>query len=1250
MDYNSPNRQVPITLNSMQNDALDLAFARHVRQVGLVSPEQISSAMETQSRSLQKGVPIPLPEAMVQMGIITAAQRETLEKKVKEQQAGAHQLGPYRLVKKLGEGGMGAVYLAVDSATSKNVAVKVLPRHFSSNAEFVKRFRREAEMATQLRHPNIVGAFATGEDLGYHYYVMEFCEGETLDSRLKRERTFPVAHALGLILQAAQGLHFAHQQGIVHRDIKPPNLFLMKDGTLKILDLGLSKFVDDPAQSFKTVTGAVLGTPHYISPEQAQGEKDIDGRTDIYSLGATLYHLLTGQTPFDGTTVLEILSKHVNVQLPNPQDLREDLPDPVVQVLQRMMAKSPRDRYRDCGALIDDLEQVIAGRTPKTQMIEEALSTIGPAIRRAGLKRRAPSTTRRIAMVGPSKAPWVAAGSVGAAALLVLAFVLAGRGGEPVEPPPVVKKKAEPPAVAPHSHGDPPPPTPAPRPSPPPEPAFEPRKRPIPAPAPEIPESPIEALTRRLREANPSFDGPVTPTFDGDKIIGLTFTAIGVTDLGPLSGVTTLRTLDVSGRWDEEEKREYLGPLADLAPLRGLALEELHVHHTGVADVSPLRGMPLRVLDVCACRVVVDLEPLRGMMLNWLDVSYTGVKVFDPLRGMPLRTLNVTRARPDDLSFLRSFPLKTTRFDPRPEDDLGFLAEMKTLESINFKTAAEFLRVTPLAPLIPAADDAWKGAVHLLPLVVPSEDAVQGTWKIAEGSLRSDDSSAPGLLMLPYKPPEEYAFRIVFTPDSDVPDVNQILSRGGRAFQWLNGAFKNTSFGFAQVDELDPKLLSPFMIQRPRALEPRKTSTAIVEVRKDAISASVNGERLVIIRPAEHKLKLMSTVKVPDESRLGLLTFMCSAAFHAVDVIELKGKGTLIRTSRPPMPVPPEVALWKNAVDLIAVIDPSRDAIRGIWRKEGGRLVSEPANNGVLRLPYEPPVEYDFRIAFTRTAGKCATAQFLARDGHACFYEMGGYGMTTLGFSNVNGAGSKSNATGSRFSPRDNIRYVSTIQVRRDRVTAFLDDKKVSEWRPEMGTLNLEIGGEWCLDLPTVLGVGNCETLTVFDAIQVREVTGKGRVRTTYSTPMDGAFVKAIPALPADQLKRVLDKLKDLNPAFDPGQARSRIENDRVVELTLPTQKIFDLWPVRGLPFLRKLELGDEKSSVLSDIGCLRGMKLQELGLTNTRVSDLTSLVGMPLLRIQLQGAPIKDYAPLRTIRSLRTVNDQPVADFLKGR
>ena len=165
----------------MSNDALDLAFARHVRTIGLISAEQLNAALQAQARAHQNGKPISVADAMVQLGLVTPAQKESLEKKVKEQQAGVQQLGPYRLTKKLGEGGMGAVYLALDAATQKHVAVKVLPRNLGANPEFVKRFRREAEAAMALRHPNIIGAFAAGEDLGYHYYAMEYCEGKPLD-------------------------------------------------------------------------------------------------------------------------------------------------------------------------------------------------------------------------------------------------------------------------------------------------------------------------------------------------------------------------------------------------------------------------------------------------------------------------------------------------------------------------------------------------------------------------------------------------------------------------------------------------------------------------------------------------------------------------------------------------------------------------------------------------------------------------------------------------------------------------------------------------------------------------------------------------------------------------------------------------------------------------------------------------------------------------------------------------------------
>jgi serine/threonine protein kinase len=409
----------------MADDAFDIAVAQFAKKTGLATADQVVEAMQVQSQHLENGTPITLAEALVKVGVITAAQRENVEKNARAQKSGVQQLLHFRLLKKLGEGGMGAVYLAEDDRNNRKVAVKVLPRQLAANAEFLKRFRREADAAAKLKHPNIVGAYETGQDLGYHFYVMEFCEGEPLDRLLKREGALPYRRATEITLQAAQGLKYAHDQGFIHRDIKPANIFLTKEGASRLLDLGLTKRLEDKEGSFKTVSGAVLGTPHYISPEQAQGEKGVDGRSDIYSLGATYYHLLTGQTPFDGSTLYEILSKHVTALLPNPQDLKEDIPDGVVHVLRRMMAKDPADRYAACGDLLQDLQEVLTGQTPKTLILDPAKSSVAIPKKAAAPKR--PPTVRRTAP--PPQAPRskktlvaVAAGAlvvIGAAILLM---------------------------------------------------------------------------------------------------------------------------------------------------------------------------------------------------------------------------------------------------------------------------------------------------------------------------------------------------------------------------------------------------------------------------------------------------------------------------------------------------------------------------------------------------------------------------------------------------------------------------------------------------------------------------------------------------------------------------------------------------------------------------------------------------------------------------------------------------------------
>ena len=371
----------------------DEDFARAVNQMGAATLEHIEEAKAAQAEAARNGRRLPLADVMVAQGLITPTMRESVEKRLKAQQAGGIQmLGQYKLLKKLGEGGMGAVYLAEDTIAQRQVALKVLSKKHAEDSEFIKRFRREAVATGKLNHANIVSAHTVGEELGHHFYVMEYCEGQTLEETLNRQKLVAWDWAAEIVLQVARGLQHAHDHSFIHRDIKPGNIFVTSDGVAKILDLGMSKDIGQAAQNYSTVSGMALGTPHYVSPEQARGERKLDGRTDIYSLGTTFYHLVTGRAPFEGGTAAVIMAKHINAQVADPRDLCADVPDGVAHIIRKMMAKLPTDRYRDCRVLIADLELVLAGENPSTQAVEAEKSSVAARIQAPSGRRvgRAP--------------------------------------------------------------------------------------------------------------------------------------------------------------------------------------------------------------------------------------------------------------------------------------------------------------------------------------------------------------------------------------------------------------------------------------------------------------------------------------------------------------------------------------------------------------------------------------------------------------------------------------------------------------------------------------------------------------------------------------------------------------------------------------------------------------------------------------------------------------------------------------------
>jgi serine/threonine protein kinase len=348
--------------------------------------------------------------------------------------AGARQLGQYRLIKKLGEGAMGAVFLAEDTVALRNVALKILPKRLAGDGNFLARFQREARATGKLNHANIIAAYDVGEDQGLHYYVMEYAEGESLDRILKRQGYMAWKQALEIAAQVASGLKHAHDHGFIHRDIKPANLLLTPEGTAKILDLGLSKEISDSQSAFTTLSGTTVGTPQYISPEQARGEKKIDGRCDIYSLGATLYHLITGHPPFDGATSAAIMARHLTDAPPNACEIRKSLPPAVAQLIQKAMSKDPAGRFADCGAFRHALEKALkaAGEPAPTAEERSAQHAKSPGTKAARTHKHLSERDERKSSAKRDSSPviWVGVGVVGIAA--ILAFVsLGGKKHEP---------------------------------------------------------------------------------------------------------------------------------------------------------------------------------------------------------------------------------------------------------------------------------------------------------------------------------------------------------------------------------------------------------------------------------------------------------------------------------------------------------------------------------------------------------------------------------------------------------------------------------------------------------------------------------------------------------------------------------------------------------------------------------------------------------------------------------------------------
>jgi serine/threonine-protein kinase len=316
-------------------------FVDLVKRSGLVDDERLTQALSGVDQSVKdSGI---VASSLTKAGLLTEWQSEKLLQ-------GRHKgfyLGKYKLLNHIGTGGMGSVYLAEHQVMRHRVAIKLLPSHLAAQTSYVERFHQEARAAAALSHPNIIRAFDVDQHESFHYLVMEFVDGSDIQQIVSRSGPLDYETAANYARQSAEGLAFAHRGGLIHRDIKPANLLVNKAGVVKILDMGLARFTDESQGSLTMAYDQkMIGTVDYLAPEQALDSHKVDARADIYSLGCTLYFMLTGDAPFPQGTIPQRLMQHQSVEPTDIRKFRPDAPEALIAICRKMMAKSLNDRFQ----------------------------------------------------------------------------------------------------------------------------------------------------------------------------------------------------------------------------------------------------------------------------------------------------------------------------------------------------------------------------------------------------------------------------------------------------------------------------------------------------------------------------------------------------------------------------------------------------------------------------------------------------------------------------------------------------------------------------------------------------------------------------------------------------------------------------------------------------------------------------------------------------------------------------------------
>jgi eukaryotic-like serine/threonine-protein kinase len=401
---------------------------------GLLTPEQLEQARAKQAASANLGDNRTLKDIILADRLMTEEQVIRVEKAQKQltrdrERKQDLEFKGYEIISTLGEGGLGSVFKARQVSMNRLVALKVLHIQWLNDDEFRKRFVLEARIVGKLSHQNLIQVYDVGKEGDYYYFSMEYVDGRTIEDLIREapRKQMEIGRAVELLIQVARAINYYKDFEIVHRDIKPSNIMITRSGLVKLGDFGFVKSKLDKELGYE---GMVLGTPDYIAPEQAMGKEDVDYRADVYSLGATFYHMLTGRPMYEGTPSRVMLA-HTRQTMPDPRELRPSLPEDVVTVMRRMLAKDPNQRYANIDSLFADLEALRETHTPRApSRFELGKSSIMRALnieksRHAEMVVRMKDLEDRAnAALAGSRIAWgVAAGAIVVAIVLLILFL-----------------------------------------------------------------------------------------------------------------------------------------------------------------------------------------------------------------------------------------------------------------------------------------------------------------------------------------------------------------------------------------------------------------------------------------------------------------------------------------------------------------------------------------------------------------------------------------------------------------------------------------------------------------------------------------------------------------------------------------------------------------------------------------------------------------------------------------------------------